>query len=711
MQIYLFHLALVLASISAFALDARSETQQAPPKKLTLKVLVVDDRDQPVADVGVTTQAGTKFTSVSGTTNEQGRVSFELSPEQVAGLAIWADDGKNMGQSLLPWSRDEPTSLEPVTIQLTPARVMNVKVIDEAGESVEGATIIAQSNYRTGTRVATDTKGAATLRIPQKTTRQAIAAMKSGVGLDYFLFARPNSPKSDPGMLSQDHDDPIEMVLNGARQVAVEVVDQDGQALSGARVYPWLYRKPNKGDDLNLSGLNEFKLETNAQGRCSFEVPVDMDRATTVWVNLDGYASAERASYDPKSIDSTVRATLEKMVLLSGVVSLPNGVDGTDIKVTVAGDGYSMDGFRATAVDVQSDGAFEILVNRNMYYQLVAGDAKQWASPAVNAIVLDEDVSDVDLTLVPATRVYGRVTVEGSEDGVPNQYLQLYQRTANSYYDLPEEQKIPNPSESHFAISPIIVQSKQTDEQGKFEFLVGPGSYYMHGPRTAEMPKFDIEAETEKQLAISVKPVELKKDLIVPGRVVMADDTTKTVANASVFSYPLESFSGQHIRATTNLEGQFEAKQIMGPHYIHARANVDGQSYAGLGEITTDDEVYNVSISPVAKLLGRFIDGELNVPLEDREIRCAIEIKYPGGTSTSAFGGSATTDQEGNFDIDGLVVGRTYRLAVTIEVDAKGNARSWRYAGEVTPTSPGTFEQEFEGSAIDFPPTFAPVKP
>ncbi len=688
---------------------AGSVAFSANEERLSLVIAVVDEAGMPAASVTVRSQANLRFPSKTATTDNGGRATLQLAPEEASGLALVADDGTNMGYAQLPWSQTPSNELETVTLTLSPARQMKVRVVDESGEPVTGAKIVVQSTYREAARAASDDNGVATIRLPSDAPRMAIMGLKKSVGFDYHSFVPAGAPQTKPSLLPQDYDEPIELVLNGARAVVVEVVDQDGEPLSGVRVYPWLFRKPNKGEDINLSGLTDFKFETDDNGQCTFDVPIDLDRATTVWTNLDGYAAPDRANFDPKSVDSTVRATMEKMVKLSGTVELPTGVFADDIRVAVVGEGHSFDGFRRTEVALENDGSFELLVNRNMYYQLVASDNQQWASPPVNAIVLNEDVDDVELSLGPATRVYGRMTVEETDDPVPDKYLYLYQRTAASYYDLPDEEKIPNPQDSNRAISPVVVKSDQTDADGQFEFFVGPGSYYMHGPRTAEMPRFEIGNESEKELTIQVKSVEMRKNNIVPGRVVVADGPSQTIANARVFSYPLESFSGQHIDATTNHAGEFEARQILSRHLIHATAIVDGQSYAGVVEIGPDDEEYVVPIGPSGSLRGVLKAEELDLPLENRRVRCSIRIEYPDGTSTAAFGGSATTDENGAFVIDHLIPGRSYTVTVVTEIGSDGFGRSWGTAGEVTLDQPSELVRVFSVSALDFPPTFAPI--
>ncbi|MCO6048134.1 hypothetical protein NG895_29925 [Aeoliella sp. ICT_H6.2] len=702
-------LALSLAGWIALTAVAVADEVSTGAETLPLKVTVTGAGGTPAAGVEVYANAFPPRQTPSATTDSEGLVTLNIAPKQVSGLTVYADDGQNMGQVQLPWTQELPESLKPVSIELAPARTMKVRVVDESGTPVGDATVLLQSSFRDVFRGTTDQQGRAALRVPHSAPRQTIVAMKPGLGLDYFAFTYPGMPKTDPNLLPPTHDEPIELVLNGSREVIVEVVDQDGNPLAGAKVYPWLYLKPDKGADLNLSGMPEFQYTTDDSGRCTFEVPADLSRVTTIWARMEGYSATERANYDPKSLEPIVQATLVQMVSLSGKVALPEGVQGSDITINIAGDGHGFDNFRQQSVAANDDGSFEVLVSRNMYYQLVAGDNKQWASPGVNLVVLDQDLDGVRLRLVPATRVHGRAQMATTGEPVSNSRLRLNQKTINSYYELPDSEKIPNPTDSRLAISPGLGEWTQTDAEGKFEFFVGPGSYYLSGLEMVERPSFVVGGETEKEVLVQVTPRQFEKDRIVKGRVLLAGAAQQPVAAARVFSYPLDGFSGQHIRAVGDAEGWFETRLIGGPHYLHASATVDGKRHAGIARITPDDEIYEVSIAPAAKLIGRFIDEELDVPLENRKIRCAIHIEYPDGISTEAFGGSATTDEHGNFEIDGLVVGRTYRLTVTVEVDADGSGRSFGYAGEVTPTKPGTFEQEFHGSALDFPPTFTPI--
>lgn len=685
--------------------DARA-TEQA---SLAVLVTVETPAGEPAPDVEVTTHASAGHGSETYRTDDQGRVALELDPKSSRGLMLTADNGQDLGLAQLPWSEQELAVTESVTIQLGPAREFDVTVVDQNDAPVAGADVLLQSGFRVPSRTVTDEAGEAVLRVPSETAVQAIVARKSGAGLDYYAFAPEGAPRQSPDMLRQNHHGSLRLVLNGVRRVTVEVVDQAGEALAGVTVTPWLLRKRGKGEELNIGGQPGFTFETDGKGRCTFEVPIDQDRATTVWTRLKGYAAPERLTYDPKAIDTLLRATLEQMVKFSGHVETPDGVQPQDVRVVVSGAGHSFDDFRGSA-ELDDRGNFELLANRNMYYQAVARTERDWVSPPVNILVRESDEPGIELKLEPAARVFGKVVVEGTGEPAPQQYVQLCQRTANEYYDLPEEEQLPNPADSRRSINPMTVQSTQIDDRGEFEFFTGPGAHYMYGPRTGgDAPKFDLAAGEEKEVVFEIKQVELKRNEVVKGRVTLAGSGGRAAAGARLFSYPIESFSGGHIDATADAEGRFETRQILARHLLHASATINDVKYAGLVQLGPEDEQYEVAVQPAAKLFGTLRDDQLDLPLDNRRVRCSINIEYPNGVSTDAFGGSAVTDAEGRFEIDGLIPGKVYTLTITTELGPEGRGRSFRRAGEVVAKQAGEFTQEWKLSAIDFPPVFEPI--
>ena len=61
-------------------------------------------------------------------------------------------------------------------------------------------------------------------------------------------------------------------------------------------------------------------------------------------------------------------------------------------------------------------------------------------------------------------------------------------------------------------------------------------------------------------------------------------------------------------------------------------------------------------------------------------------IKFSNSTFSVRFGGSATTDDQGRFELNGLVPGEEYVIQAVIEIGPEGFPKSWRRIGTVKAT-------------------------
>ena len=200
----------------------------------------------------------------------------------------------------------------------------------------------------------------------------------------------------------------------------------------------------------------------------------------------------------------------------------------------------------------------------------VAGDGNRWASSAELRIVVNQPVEDIELKLQRSTRVTGRLMAKGSELPLADEYISLYLKRSedeNDYYTWPKSKQLPNPTDSHKAVLPRIVKSVQTDKEGRFSFFTGPGAYYLIGPKGLEPPKFVIKDEPEMDFNLQAdRPLEGT----LKGRVVLATNLDKGVPEVSVFGYPLVNADGDYLRATTDVDGKFQAKRSSSAQLIGA---------------------------------------------------------------------------------------------------------------------------------------------
>jgi hypothetical protein len=613
---------------------------------------------------------------------------FQLdSPMQTQGLVLEAksSDGKRMGYVQLAWELPTDELVDAVKLVLRKPRELTVEVRDGEGKPVAEATVVAVANYRKVDRAASDARGQAKLRIPADAPLEAAVALKPGVGVDYWWFRGAKEPLSDPYKLAADYAGKLEFSLNGIRPVKVRLLDDQGKPMPGQRVRPWLINRPNKGEDLNLSGLEEFNEETDDQGVATFElIPADNSRGVTFWVDAEGF-SRKRVEFDPSKDANELVAQLSPLVSVSGVVKHADGSPAAAIRVSVGGAGYTMDRFRES-VKSDAEGQFSLQVDPDQYYQFSAGN-REWASAAVNQIVLSgRPVEGIAIQLQPAKRVFGRVTIGGDNQPAVGVYTQLYQQPAVDYYDLPEAARLPNPTDSNLAILPRTTWGGPTDKDGRFEYFVGPGKYYVSGPSGIKPVEFELTDQASYEVNLHA---ERPDKIPLRGRVVLRHDPDQGVAGAIVAGIAKNSRM-RDLRATSGEEGRFQTERGSAETVIRAKS-LDGK-LAGITTIGPDDGEVTLEIAPTTSAHVRLVDEVTSEPLEDRQVDYGVRVEMEGGTSRRGFGGSARTDANGELSIQELVLGQEYELSLVQETSPDGSPRSWSRIGKVTPTSESTVE-------------------
>ncbi len=685
---------IALIPLPALADEKAEAGAKSPVKLWRLEGHTVDEKGQPIAGVQVLTSAlpylpaGNESEAIS---DADGRFQLAVS-HRLNGRMIRAsfDEGRQQAAVRLSYEAETTPSIAPLTLVLQPSRDLSFIATDANGHPVADATVLVTASYEQFADAKTDHAGRATLRVPADVALQYAVAMKPGVGLDYWTFRQPNEPQSNPYTLAADQSAPLEFVLNGSRPVSVRVVDEAERPMTGVSVSPWLLQKPSKGeanDDLNLSGLHGFSRQTNEHGVAAFDmIPTDNTRRINFWARAEGYFSPERHIFDPASKESEVVARLVPLVRIAGRVLTAADRPAADIEVQAVSDGYSDDSFREIK-RTDAEGRFEFQAYPDQYYQLTAG-SREWASPAINKIVLSgTPVEDIELKLQPATRVFGRVTIGSDATPMPDQYISLYQQEAVSYYDLPEAERLPNPTDSNKGVGPRIVKSAKTDKSGQFEFFTGPGKYYLIGPRSVTPPQFTITDEKSLEMNLHSEGPET---IMSAGRVVLHDDPQQGVAEAIIVGYPFNSRL-RDLRAISGPDGRFQAERGPGEMLVYAASK--DRSLAGIMKVGPEGKEIIVPIGPTGSAGGRLTDEETAAPITDRRIEYGVWIQFTDGTFAWRFGDNVNTDADGRFTIDKLIPGQEYVLEAVTETDGEGNPRSWRSAGKVTVKSPDTIEQ------------------
>jgi hypothetical protein len=106
---------------------------------------------------------------------------------------------------------------------------------------------------------------------------------------------------------------------------------------------------------------------------------------------------------------------------------------------------------------------------------------------------------------------------------------------------------------------------------------------------------------------------------------------------------------------TTDDTGAFELWSAPGRRYLSATS--DGYT-RGAAEIAAPTDEAVVYMAPESSVYGKVVDADTGEPLAGVSLRASRETRVWISWLARSYGGSTVTDDEGNFEIDGLTAGR-----------------------------------------------------
>ncbi|MFC1759750.1 carboxypeptidase-like regulatory domain-containing protein [Planctomycetota bacterium] len=436
---------------------------------------------------------------------------------------------------------------------------------------------------------------------------------------------------------------------------------------------------PKKGGDIDVQAL---EVTTDSNGVAKFNnIPLAHTGRLRLFVRKDGYHPQGTFSIDPKSENRELTATLAASVSLTGRVTHEDGAPAASVNVMISGDGPGRGNHFRSQVKTDKNGNFQVQVAPYRFY-VIAAKSGRWASPLVSRTVFTTSIESIELKLQKATRVFGRVTIAGTKKAFPNAYVSLYQRLpGRGYLDLPPEQRLPNPNDSRNAISPTIVVRGETNDDGSFEYFVGPGSFFAHGPNNSRQPIFEITNQSVIEINLEAKPI-LTGNL--NGKVVLKSDPTKPVAEAKVFGISFPPM------ATTAADGTFQSHRPKNDVQFAAFSSDD--KLGAIIDVEEGAERVVIEVAPTSTIHGTLIHASSQKPAVDFEIIAGIRRTSEHGTFSHYVQRSTTTDSDGIFTITGIVPGHKYSLNVVRERGPEGRPRSSSQVGQFTASEAETID-------------------
>lgn len=645
------------------------------PIELTGRVLAVDGTPAARSIVTVNVWSKNVGARVDTTinTDDQGHFRFRIRMAREAlvqlPIAAASADGTQLGTFQIA-EEHQTSSIPPLEIKLVAAREVTLFVQDQTGKPIEGARAALELPWpRNPIAATTDATGRAVFRIPSTDRIETAVAWKDQAGLDYRLF-QLNREERAAGTVKPPEfpeSNQLTLTLDGVAPITIYVTDDQKKPQEGISLYPWLLKKESENDELNLSMFTaEFSVKTNADGVATIDwFPVWQKSQTTIWPNSREFVH-QRAEFDPVKDAGKLEISLMRLVPIRGTVRNADGSPAAKINVSASGAGYTFDNARA-ATHTNEQGSYTLSVPPNQIYLVTAtgvsanGEHVASAPQTGFAVYPNTPVEGRDFVLRPATKIHGTLVDESSLQPVAKQTIFVYQY-GTALNELPDV-SLPNPEARRTWVCPMGTISVETDDQGRFELFLGDGSFDIRPPQQEKAEKFTIEGETEKQFDLTTK---VARQIELTGRITDAE-TGKQLSGAQVSGIP-RSFRGDDWQVTSNDDGSYRVMRRPGGTFI--RAVSQDKQLAAIVEIADEDNVADLELEPVGKASGRLINPETEKPWDGQIVSWGVRVPdEKNQTFSYRFGGRVTTDQDGTFEMQGLVAGHEYNLSMDSRPD------------------------------------------
>ncbi len=603
----------------------------------------------------------------------EGRFSVPMPVRDRERLSIIARsaDGSQMAAQGFPFQQEAV----PIEVTLDHVKTISVLVSDASGTPVPHAHAAVSEMRRGYWRLDrapfsgdTDDSGKFAARLPEKIQIGYVYAFKSGAGLDYHSYgARPFNADLHATTPLQP-DGIVRLTLAGSRRVTIKFIDESGKPIAGFPVAPncFVFRKPGETDVL---GPNPSYAVTNDLGEAIFDwiptwqqdlVHIETSRGTRL-------GDDEQFGFNPQKPSDQIIVTIHRTVELSGTVRDAGGKPVSGADVELSGGGYDQRRFSDRA---KSDdrGQYHFDVPPLEVYVIAAriGDRQQ-ASPVHDGIAVypQKPVTGIDLTLVPTTRVFGRVTV-----GPDNQPAVKYRVRATS--ELLARRRIPDPDFPHgggeyLAWPELAAKSPRPTLRGDSNFASRPGN--MISTQVSRTKSGGMIIDPDRKLHHSVKiageeQLEINMHCDAPPEYNVLHGTVVN-GGSPVPGALIDGASqpGPKFNAVADDHGAFDIRVPNTPAVVFAKSK-DG-SLAGVVRAGAGERNITVPIAPTATCTMRLLHKDQKPYSSDRTVEYFVRIpidpsdRRRGGHWAS--GGEVHPDRDGRLVLPGMVVGETYR--------------------------------------------------
>ena len=603
------------------------------PSRAVIRGVVVDEGGAPVAGAVVSVPAlPSRGGPEPATTDSTGafRLTLNAPAVQNATLLVNSADGAQLG--LLEFDASHDVSSD-VRVVLKPGRKIAMEVVDANGNPAPGARVGLIAHYHSIAGGVAGPDGTVALQVPADAEVDWVFAFQPAVGFDYFenyhafpTWGRPIPPES------------IKLTLGGTRTVEVKVVDGQNRPVAGITVMPWSIQTPGKLSYVNLSGEPLTSVVTDATGIAHFDwVPAEIENGVTFLIHHEDFHCPDTPNLVPEDRDKQLVATVYRNGRISGRVTHADGTPAAGILLQAEGRGATSHYFRGHA-RTDRDGRYELAVYPDQTY-IVAVIDPGWTAKSYVGFHIAEGMSQdgLDFELGRGTVIRGTATVGSDARPAADETVTVVQ------------QSNPAPDNARGSSQVDLVRWAKTDESGRYEIHIGPGTYRLKLPNAEQWETLTVpEAEGEVIVRDSHAPRQARGELA--GTVV--DPAGHPLVNAEVYGESIASAGHAGFNTMTRDAGRFTTDRWRDEMVLYARS-ADG-ALAGAVEIGPDDDSADLTLQPAGSITGRAVDAD-GQPLAGVRVTCSVD-PGPAGVRGSIHL-NTRTDPRGFFEFRGLAVG------------------------------------------------------
>ncbi|MEX2577726.1 MAG: carboxypeptidase regulatory-like domain-containing protein [Verrucomicrobiales bacterium] len=522
-----------------------------------------------------------------------------------------------------PKAVDGPTSTDPASpdkaaVSDTETLLGVCQVRDNDGRPVSDAEVFFLAHGWSGKKVVeikrTNAKGEAEFALDRDSFARA------GHAIQFEFFAKkPGSGLGGSGSFDfwQMDKKVHELTLETGTEVAVKIVGATGQGLAGVRVFaswwthedPWKMVRPGGFSDdfwTGVTGQNGVAIIRNLPAG----VTVGWDHEAEGFAKLSsptGYAPRGKTTKVGEQTEVTLK--LEPGARVAGRIVEADGEGVPNVRVSFIERGNT-DGFSYQATS-DKEGVFRIegvLAGAYEMHTVLFGtgiDTDKWSASPLHLVQVDagSSLDEVEVKLVKTGRVRGRITLDGSDEGVAGITLesadskvtqkmgQIFRTDVDGYYDLP--------------VSP-----------GEKVFRATNGVGAIIGERVAIAVK---EAETVTRDFQISRADAIGQRIEIRGSII--DKDGEPVPGASVLStMNLDWFTSHQVESDAAGEFVLPAFPLANRYALFAWK--DDQALTVGGELPFDEERIVLQLKEIErpKLSGRVI-GSTGDPIAGAEVR------------------------------------------------------------------------------------------